>query len=341
MVSGGKSNIGGGQPNPIAIHDFLQKYLDASSYLPGVPNLSSVLISGNTTGTADVVMTAGQKIGSSSGDCYLDLQADGTDDTFVLMAAPAYATSYVYGGISAAQIGFGNYYVESEVDNVTLLGLSTSVGFMGFQRSGLSSGILPSAAIFVMNNQAAPSVATATTNHATFINSGLGGSASTINTGIDNSVALGGVGLTVTKNNTPYTNQLALQPSGSSFDCILKPGVLTADIEIDYPLVSGRALVQRVVAVTSTPHTAVDGEVILLDTNAADPTGPSTVNLPVATTNMRITIKNLTGVQTIIVDGNGAELVEGGATLVIAAVANNFVTLVASGNAWYVVSQQK
>ena len=61
----------------------------------------------------------------------------------------------------------------------------------------------------------------------------------------------------------------------------------------------------------------------------------ATITLPAATINKILEVKNTSAAATVTIDGDGAELVEGSATLEI--YAGEAVTLASDGTGWYVI----
>lgn len=81
---------------------------------------------------------------------------------------------------------------------------------------------------------------------------------------------------------------------------------------------------QRITATKTSAYTAVDGDLVPC-------TGTWTLQLPVATVNSWVTIKNK-GSGVITVDGNGAELIDGSATVTV--LAGDSLDVVADGTGW-------
>lgn len=285
--------------NRFELGAYINSYLlDSTS---STMSLANVLGVANATGGTDILMTPGDVITSTAGTNFnLTIQA-----------------------------------------SLAMLNGASSFAFMDPLQSGLNdiSDILATdAGIQVADNSPIGGVAAAgTPNRAVFINSGTaGGTETSFNQAVNNSVAVGGDNMLVKTDNTAYVNQISLQPAGNVNDGLLTPPVLTADVTWDLPNASGRVLIQRVVDVAATPHTAVDGETILVD--AATAGGNVTVDLPAAANNMRITVKKVdAGVNTVILDPNAAELIEGGATHTLTA-QWEVVTIVSNGTSWFIVS---
>ena len=338
----------------IALHDYIEDLLPYIA-IPAstTTNLNAVLLVGNQTGAADIVMTAGQKIGSSSGTAMLDLQGDGADNTYVLSSdgQGAYTGSWIWGDASYLSIGFGSptnaeIAVSADAANIR----ATSTGMIGIPMVHISpaefgvkdTGTLdPFAAILIKDNAAGPVASSGMVNAGVFLNSGITGTVSTINTGIDHSVALGGVGLTIKLNNTPYANQFALQQSGNLKETIFVPkaGALIDSI-INVPTIAVASLsVVSTVEIIATPATAVDGQTMLVDTTVAG--GAVTVNMPTVTANQRVTVKNVAGANTITLDGNGSEEIDFVLTYVLLGTVGNFVTVESHNTlGWLVVAER-
>lgn len=81
------------------------------------------------------------------------------------------------------------------------------------------------------------------------------------------------------------------------------------------------------------PYTTADGEAILYDASG----GNSTVNLPAASANAQITIKKTDATaNTVTIDGNGAETIDGGLTAVLTTQYES-ITLISDGSNWFII----
>ena len=92
-----------------------------------------------------------------------------------------------------------------------------------------------------------------------------------------------------------------------------------------------------IVETTTTPFTAVNGMRILMDTTA----GAKTVALPAVATSVdaEITVVNITGTNTITVDGNASETINGATTYIVGATAYEGVVLKCTGTEWIVITK--
>jgi len=218
----------------------------------GGEDLAATLVLGNITGGRDIVTSNGDKIAAASGNSFLDLRATGVDDFWFLgndasggsFTGPI--TSIVYGDSTSTNLVFDlvRYGVVVTTDGSTFGTVDPSspsayssilpgrVSSINEATLTLPTDVINGTLTLIQNNSDNRSFRTISgLTVAVSINSGSsGGSGDTvINSGVDNSVAVGGYGLTVKTPNSAYVNQLILQFPANSFDTVLRPSAATAD----------------------------------------------------------------------------------------------------------------
>jgi len=190
-------------------------------------NLAETLDVGNFT-------TNGQQIEAQNGSAFLNLRYTNKDNyaflgnlngTFLADNASC-ISQYLIGGI-----GFKLSIGDSAIQ---LVGVSQdsyiSAAENLFQQRGLSNFANGSNNNFlIIDVTAADRETISYQTLGVFINSGNGVNRSIIKQNVQNSVIVGGQGITAKTNNTLYTNQISLQESTILFDTILKASTATAD----------------------------------------------------------------------------------------------------------------
>jgi hypothetical protein len=153
----------------------------------------------------------------------------------------------------------------------------------------------------------------------------------------------GGGAKPVTLAHGPSTSQLRLDGSnvtltGPGAGALIVPVAATKAVTL--PNALGTVLVTDVVEIIATPATALDGQTLLVDTTTAG--GAVVVNLPVITGNQRITVKNIAGANTISLNPDGSEEIDGTPTShVILGTVNNFITVESNTTyGWAVVAER-
>ncbi len=217
----------------------------------GGEDLAATLVLGNITGGRSIITSNDDKIAAASGNSFLDLRATGVDDFWFLgndtsggsFTGP---TSVVYGNATTTALIFDivRYGVLVTNDGATIgtvdptspVAYSTilpgRITITNEATLTLPTDTISGTVTIIQNNSDNRSFNTISgLTVAVSINSGSsgGGSDTVINSGVDNSVALGGVGLTVKTPNTAYVNQISLQFPLNSFDTVLRPSAATAD----------------------------------------------------------------------------------------------------------------
>jgi hypothetical protein len=221
-------------------------------------SLSQTLSIGNNTGNNDIITDIDDVILSSSGGTLLDLRA-GADGS-VLLGQPAIS----YGGKGGADDGggililtpngitlahdggsFNDFYFYTEKDNYGQLARyrTGDTAYYGFNLYGDNTYQQYSTGVSIKDNEI-NSFTSANKNNPAII---IGSKASTINSGITNSVIIGGEGLSATQNNTVYVPNLNIGTIGSG------TSVNNLGIDINGNVVSGSTSTK--VTITFTPGT--------------------------------------------------------------------------------------
>jgi len=214
----------------------------------GGEDLAATLTIGNTTGGQNIITSDGDKIVPANGNSLLDLRATGVDDFWFLgndASGGAFTGpfgSMVYGNATTTALLFDvlRYGVQIDTNSAfigsvdpsspaaysTIIPGRTSV--INEATLTLPTDTIPSPLTLIGNSVSNRSFNSGNTT-AISINSGSAGNDTVINSGVDNSIALGGVGLTVKTSNSSYVNQLVLQFPSNLFDTVLRPPAATAD----------------------------------------------------------------------------------------------------------------
>ena len=195
--------------------------------------LAQTLALGSVTGGNDITLTSGDVLKSSSGAAVLDLRQGGDGVWTVNSDSSSYAQSWIYGTSTVAQLGFGAV-TDVSADATSIRMRYTGGDFLVMGQTGIASTdlanlTLTAGSLFIVDNSGGNVSKGVEADIAMFLNSGSAASPTVFNTGVDWSVALGGVGLTVKTANTAYLNQASFQASGNAFDTIVVPSAATAD----------------------------------------------------------------------------------------------------------------
>lgn len=313
VASGGPRSVGGKKIRPIAVHTFIANYLATNPVIAASP-LAIILAAGNVTNGTNIQMSNGDVLKAVNGGSQLNLR-DGANNQFGLTSdAGAYGESFVAGTATYQSSGFANNYFNADADGCRIRVSNTaSFTYLGSIDSGIdlvaNIGTL-TYAMAVADNTGGAVNFTSTVNKAVTVNSGSSGNPTVVNTGVDYSAPIGGVGITVKTNNSAYCNKLAINQSGSSYETVVSNATLTADRTATFPDASGTVGLVRYVAVnTPTVHTATTGEVVAVTTGA----GALVVNLPsAAVANQMITIKKVdNGAGAISLTPAGGDTIDG------------------------------
>jgi len=229
----------------------------------GGVSLAATLILGNTTGGADIVL-------SGSGLTADTIKGIGTTHSMNLNGPfggwsissddASFNQSYVFGDASSAYLALGLSEFVATANSILMKNLGGSMIGQPFSYlSATNIGIADNAAIGIIYNIKIKSNGTSSSSTVSdahiFINSG-GLLASIINAGVLRSVVIAGQGITAKTDDTLYTNQISLQPSGNTFDGMLEPSAITADRAWTMPDKSGTvALLSDTAGYTQTGQT--------------------------------------------------------------------------------------
>jgi len=311
-----------------------------SAALGTIGDLESVLVNGNITGANDIQISNGQVIAAVNGGGTLNLR-EGADGAIALTSdAGGYLQGYLTLSQSSASIGFGTAgYLLSDAANLVLR-MSSAFTYLGPTESGLGLAAdlgTTTYSLAIADITAGAVTFAAKTNSAISINSGITGTVTTFNIGIDNSVALGGIGITAKTNNTAYVNQLGLNASGSLFEGLLDTATLTADRTYELPDASGKVALIRTTT-TAINANAQDGEVVLGTAGGADIT--ITLPNPTGVDNMQITVKKVDAGIGVVNVASPAGTFDGAASPYTQLGTQwESATFVSNGGNWFIISK--
>jgi hypothetical protein len=209
----------------------------------GGEDLAATLVLGNITGGRDIITSDDDVIKAATGDAVLNLRL--APDTWFLgnLTSPTTTNSFIIGSTSALNIGMDaaqQFGLEVKPTSATLGSYDTATPATYFKiqenkAQAIYEGSLPTPTtridgVFVcIDSTSSNRVGSSNSTRALFLNSGTAAQSTTINSGVNNSVAVGGYGLTVKTSNTVYVNQISLQFPLNSFDTVLRPSAATAD----------------------------------------------------------------------------------------------------------------
>ena len=223
--------------------------LDLSFLVGGGEDLAATLVLGNITGGTDIITSNDDVVRAASGGGELNLRVGGDNIVELTTDNGVYNESWVYATPTAMQIGFANpgYFNEVTAGGSFINGIfNQSFVFLSKQRIGTldqspASLLATLASLQIANNSVVNVVAAAEEFSAVLINSGAVSSLTTFNSGVNNSVAIGGVGLTANTDNTAYANQVSLQQAGNAFNTFVTHPSLgaTADNTAEFQDASG------------------------------------------------------------------------------------------------------
>lgn len=260
-----------------------KRFQEISTASGGGEDLAATLVLGRITGGSDIELSGIgvnadiiRGVGTTNVLSLNEPDAGGwsisSDDT-------AYGESYVYGDSTSAYLAAPDCFFIANTNNIYLY--HGGAGFIGKSVSRMSIteiGIFDKQLVTTGYNLHMESVAvssatsTALEQMALFLNSG-GAAVSTSNIGISNSLALGGIGLTINIDNTAYANQISLQPSGNLFNGLLVPPALSGDQTYTFQDASGTVAflsdttgyIQTATTVNATPFELTSPKEIAFD----------------------------------------------------------------------------
>lgn len=206
-------------------------------------NLAETLFIGNYTAN-------GQKIRALNGTSSLNLRFSVDNEIVLTNDDVTFLAALLYLSPSALQMSFGqNFYVECTA-LASAFRTSGAIGYIKMNIGALEHldisnySISEVSALKIIDNLI-DRLGVAPDNATSFLLSGSGINPSTIKANVKRSPCVGGEGLTAKTDNTPYLNQLSLQAPGVLFDCIIKPGTITADRIITAPDQSGEIMLNK------------------------------------------------------------------------------------------------
>jgi hypothetical protein len=211
-------------------------------------NLAATLLVGNTTGGRDIVMSVvGDYIESITGQSRIDMNWD-NEDNAILISTDRDDQQESYLELNGASGLFRLKCAEFLLFGSDGVGLfqssaapgdpigATSIGRLGIYVgpvSGILSGPSQTNQMHAIITDLSTGDVISYVGQNGFLNLNSGSSnladRTKILVGIDNSLALGGIGLTVKTGNTAYANQISFQQPTILFDLIVKSGTVTAD----------------------------------------------------------------------------------------------------------------
>jgi hypothetical protein len=173
-----------------------------SSLITG-QTLSETLTIGNETSGNNIEMTTGDAIVAANGNTInLDVTLGPFTDSVVITDAVGSGLGIIPGyGLVLTNSSYGNYV---HLEDTGLVDITTAGGFLLNANDGVSLGVFGSGDISILNNGITNKTSSNINKNSVFI----GTRNSTINSGVTNSVVLGGVGITATQNNTIYVPNL-------------------------------------------------------------------------------------------------------------------------------------
>lgn len=299
--------------------DRLQTLQDADgiiallSDIPTGQTLAETLTLGNITDGNDIIMSTGDVIQASQGGGQINLRALNIDDVVIISTDNGnLLQSFV--GLTASESILGH------TDKAQLILNSNTVLLHGYFPDAFTtitnayikvenyvsgSTIDSPFAIYDIGNKNVQQGNSDIDIYGLVLNSGMQSNPTIFLSGVTNSVAVGGVGLTIKTKDSIYGNQISLQESGNTFDNVIAPSSgTTQDNTATLPNTSGTIVVHNITG-TSVNTNAIDGQVIL----GTGGVGGITIMLPVPISNQRISIKKVdAAVGYVTIDGNGADI---------------------------------
>lgn len=189
-------------------------------------NLAETLGAGNFTEN-------GQQIVAKNGDSFLDLRFSNTDNFIILANNSTGALGFLVINVDECVLGFddslGWKFSVSNTEAVIVGGGVDNYFFAETSRTGIESGLNGSSKGILLISNSSSSPTNTAGSGALFLNSGTDVEPSVFLMNKDNSVILGGKGITVKTSNTAYCNQISFQESGNLFDTLITAPTATAD----------------------------------------------------------------------------------------------------------------
>lgn len=251
---------------------FVTNSLVSKSYVDSIINsnneLSEVLANGNESGPNDIIMSNDQVIKSLTGSSTLDLRYSSTNNTIflgndpsswkeVLYLSPAYIELSSYGSASS-QIQFwtdnNSLRIDESINELFWSGADNSLkinstvfsvgigGFSGFVQLSTAGTVLGRTSFITANNTSSTLETSAQDQYGSIVSS----RNSTVNSGVTNTVVLGGKDIAGKTDRTAYVNQIGFTRSAfdglpSAYEAIVTGPLFgfTADRQIFIPDSSG------------------------------------------------------------------------------------------------------
>lgn len=223
-----------------------KRFQELSSGAGGGEDLAATLLLGPATGGADIILTGSDAIKSINSQLLLNDTSGAWLLTFssIIDGSTEFQTSYIWGDGTTV-------FMEQGADSGVLVSTSSAKMYIDASASGLigdaymflgvnqmgfgDETAFVTSTIQINNNSLSAKGSAGGANRALFLNS----LSSIINSGVNNSLILGGNNLTAKTSNTPYANQISLQPSGNLFDGLLVPPALSGDQTYTFQDASG------------------------------------------------------------------------------------------------------
>jgi hypothetical protein len=274
-----------------------------SSFITG-QTLSETLANGNETDGNNIEMTTGDAIVAANGNTInLDVTVGPFTNSVVIADAVGSGLGIAPGyGVELNNSAYGNYV---RLEDTGLVDISTGGEFLLNANSGVGLGVFGSGDISIFNNSITNKTSSNINKNSIFI----GTRNSTINSGVTNSVVLGGVGITATQNNTIYVPNLNIG--------ILGTGTSVSNLGID-----SNGFVVSAGTDTNTFTTGATLNGTILEFDRTDTTNAYSVELSGLTSSFTgqslsqtLTIGNNTGGNDIITDIDDVIISVSGGTL--------------------------
>jgi hypothetical protein len=250
--------------------------------------LSTVLGEGNTTGANDITVTSGQQIKSSAGSSELDLRPGLNSAWQITSDAGVYGSScaWVYGQDSnSAQLALGDGTATAAFDKA-------AIG-VGVFAEGLTTTTGTANSILIQMNDSTNATPASQDHPAIFIGSNGG----TINSGVINSVLIGGSGGTISNSNRVMIGG-DLELTGSLYGTINSDSAIltnTTGGRIGYGTTAGSNATQTTNRTTAVTLNRPTGKITLVSAAGSATPATFTVNNSVVTAKDAIIINQMTG----------------------------------------------
>ena len=250
--------------------------------------LSTVLGEGNTTGTNDIIVTSGQQIKSSAGNSELDLRPGLNSAWQITSDAGTYGDTcaWVYGqDDNSAQLALG--------DGTGTAAFADAAIGIGVFADGLTTTTGTANSILIQMNDST-NASPASQNHPAIF---IGNDGGTINSGVVNSVLIGGSGGTISNSNRVMIGG-DLQLTGSLFGAINSDSAILTDTtsgRVGYGTAAGSSVTQTTSRTTAVTLDRPTGKITLVSAAGSATPATFTVNNSVVTAKDAIIVNQMTG----------------------------------------------